>query len=36
MHDADLWEDAMKLLETPMSVFKEVNYNLRIRASEFV
>lgn len=36
MHDANLCEDAMKLLETPMSIFKEVNYNLRMRASEFV
>lgn len=33
MHDADLWEDALKLLETPMNIFKEVNCNLRMRDS---
>lgn len=37
MHDADLWEDTlMKLLETPVNIFKEFNYNLRMRDSGIV
>lgn len=36
IHDADLWEDAMNLLETPIRIFKEFNYNLIMRACEFI
>lgn len=36
MHDADLGEDALQLLETPKNIFKEVNYNLRMRDSGVV
>lgn len=36
MHDADLGEDALKLLETPTNIFKEAIYNLRMRDSGVV